>query len=209
VNSRILAAVAFALLIVAAPALRLALVSRAELARGVTAEAAGDARSAQARYERAGHCAFPGNPYANEALARLDGLGRAWEREGRTAQALAVAESVRGILLGTGAASRHRELMAEASERVVRLRLRLARAWPEDGSAAAPSEAEVRGTLARKSAPRTAAALAGMLCLGLAVLAAARVPRRWALLDGARVGLVLYGAACVLIACALALFLLA
>jgi hypothetical protein len=197
-----------AVLIVVAPALRLALVSRAELARGVKAEAAGDARSAQARYERAGRCAFPGNPYAGEALARLAWLGRAWEREGRTAPALAAAESVRGILLGTGAAPRHRDLMEEASGRVVRMRQRLALSWPEDG-AARPNGAEVRETLKQRIAPRGAPALAGMLCFGLAVLVAARVPRHWARFDGARPGLMLYGLACLLLVAALFLWYLA
>ena len=199
------AAAAVAVLILAAPALRLALVGRAELARGVAAQAAGDTRAALALYERAARCAFPFSPWSGEALARLDALGRAWEREGRTAPALAAAESLRGALLATGTASRRPELAAAAERRVVRLRLALAREWPE-GGAPPPGEAAVRASLVRRRDPRGAAAAAGMLCFGLALAAVARLPRRWAAPDGARAGLALYGAACLLLAAALGCF---
>ena len=60
------AAAAVAALVLAAPALRLALVGRAELARGVAAQAAGDTRAALALYERAARCAFPFSPWSRE-----------------------------------------------------------------------------------------------------------------------------------------------
>jgi hypothetical protein len=92
----------FSVLIVAVLTLGVAwahclLYSRQHLASGDAAAAAGDAETARLEWETAASRPAPLNGYAREAMARLVALEETLERQGRTAEALRVCFSVRGI----------------------------------------------------------------------------------------------------------------
>lgn len=93
---------AFPILIVAALTVGVAwahclVFSRQHLGSGDSAAAAGDAERARLEWETAASRPAPLNGYAREAMGRLVALEESLERQGRSAEALRICFSVRGI----------------------------------------------------------------------------------------------------------------
>lgn len=108
--------------ILAVLAVRVVSGSRHELQRGTQLLARGDEDAAILALRRAARLYAPGNPYSAEALERLLALGRAAEARGDLPAALAAYRAVRGAILGArGLTLPHRDVLAQADERIAAL----------------------------------------------------------------------------------------
>jgi hypothetical protein len=124
----------------------------------------GDGRAAQVFLEHAARTYFPGNVPARRAFNALRDLAAAWAHEGKTVHALSAAESLRGILITTGADAALPTLAREAQAGVVGLRARLDRGGGSPADPVAPGEVQrYSAALQRPRSPARFGTMAGIL----------------------------------------------
>lgn len=103
-------------------AVRVVTGSRAEFLRGESLEAHQDVDGAILAYRRAARLYAPGNPYAVEALDRLEAIAARAEAAGDEERALAAYRSMRGAILSARSVYvPHRARLARADERIAAL----------------------------------------------------------------------------------------
>jgi hypothetical protein len=140
---------AVAAVISAVLAVRVLISSHAELTEADRLREAGEVDAAIPRYRRAAAWYVPGNPYREEALARLVGIGQAAEDEGDVERALAAWRGVRAAVMTARSAIGPRDRrLSEADARLAELMSRV----PPTSADAELSAAARRARFARELA---------------------------------------------------------